>query len=170
MKKTLTLTLGLLLMAATAGYAQKFGYCNSSELLTQMPEVKAADSELKDFQTQLTKKGQDMQKALQEKAQALQLKQERGEIAPKDLEAQTAKLKKDEEFLGKYEQEVYQKLTEKRELLFKPLLDKVNEAMKSVAIEQSLSLVFDSGSQILLYADESLNVTKLVKTKLGMAN
>jgi outer membrane protein len=76
----------------------------------------------------------------------------------------------EEEDLGKYEQEVYQKLSEKREQLFKPLLDKVNEAMKTVATEQKLSMVFDSGSQILLYADESLDVTKLVKAKLGVAN
>jgi outer membrane protein len=170
MKKTLVLTLVLLCGLTTAGWSQKFGYCNSSALLTQMPEVKAADSDLKDFQTQLTKRGQEMQKALQDKAQALQLKQERGEIAPKDLEAQTVKLREEEEKLGKYEQEVYQKLAEKRETLFKPLLDKVNEAMKAVATEQNLSLVFDSGSQIILYADESLDVTKLVKAKLGMAN
>lgn len=161
------LTLGLLLTLATVGTAQKFGYCNSTALLTEMPEVKAADSDLKDFQTQLTKKGQEMQKSLQEKAQALQLKQDRGEIAPKELEAQAAKLKLEEEALGKYEQEVYDQLAKKRELLFKPLLDRVNEAMKVVATEQNFSLVFDSGSQILLYADESLDVTALVKAKLG---
>jgi outer membrane protein len=170
MKKTSGFILGLLLSTATVSMAQKFGYCNSSALLTQLPEVKAADSDLKDFQAQLTKKGQEMQKALQTKAQTLQTRQERGEISPKDFEAQAAKLKMEEEDLGKYEQEVYQKLSEKREQLFKPLLDKVNEAMKTVATEQKLSMVFDSGSQILLYADESLDVTKLVKAKLGVAN
>lgn len=170
MNKKSGVILGLLLSIATIATAQKFGYCNSSALLTQLPEVKAADSDLKDFQAQLTKKGQEMQKALQTKAQALQLKQERGEIAPKDFEVQAARLKEEEENLGKYEQDVYQKLSEKREQLFKPLLDKVNEAMKSVAADQKLSMVFDSGSQILLYADESLDVTKLVKAKLGIAN
>jgi len=30
--------------------------------------------------------------------------------------------------------------------------------------------VFDQNTQVILYADESLDVTKLVKAKLGIAN
>ena len=86
------------------------------------------------------------------------------------LDAQFAKLKEEEESIAKYEQEVYQKLTQKREELYKPLLDKVNKAMADVATENGFALVFDSSSQILLFAHESLDVTKLVKTKLGIAN
>ena len=66
MKKKLALALALML--STAGFAQKFGFCNSNALLAELPEVKAADSDLKDFQTQLTKRGQEMVKTLQEKA------------------------------------------------------------------------------------------------------
>jgi hypothetical protein len=39
-----------------------------------------------------------------------------------------------------------------------------------VATENGFMLVFDSSSQILIYAHESLDVTKMVKTKLGIAN
>lgn len=170
MKKTFLLSFALILATAWSVQAQKFGYCNSAALLTQLPEVKAADSELKDFQTMLTKKGQDMVKTLQTKAADLQRKNERGEISPKDYETQGAKLKEEEEAIGKYEQEVYQKLSEKREALYKPLLEKVNKAMADVAKEGGFAIVFDSSTQVLLFADESLDVTKLVKTKLGIAN
>lgn len=170
MKKTFLLTLVLVLGSTLIGNAQKFGYCNSALLLSQLPEVKAADSELKDFQTMLTKKGQDMVKSLQDKAAELQRKQERGEISPKDFETQGAKLKEEEENIGKYEQEVYQKLSEKKEGLYKPLLDKVNKAMEAVAKEGGYAIVFDSSTQVLLFADESLDVTKLVKAKLGINN
>ena len=77
MNKSIVLTLVLLLTLTTASFAQKFGFCNSSALLAELPEVKAADSELKAFQTQLTKKGQDMVKALQDKAAELQRKKNR---------------------------------------------------------------------------------------------
>jgi outer membrane protein len=170
MNKTVVLTLVLLLAAATTGFSQKFGYCNSQALLIELPEIKAADSNLKDFQTQLTKKGQEMVKALQEKAAELQRKQDQGLISPKDYEAQAAKLKEEEEGIAKYEQEVYEKLSKKREELYKPLLEKVNAAMKTVATEAGFAMVFDAGSQVLLYADETLDVTKLVKAKLGIAN
>ena len=168
MKKTLVLTLGLLCVLAVTGFAQKFGYCNSVALLAELQEVQQADSDLKAFQTQLTKKGQEMVKELQDKAGELERKKDQGTISPKDYEAQATRLKEEEENIGKYEQEVYNKLAQKREELYKPILDKVNKAMQDVAKENGYLLVFDTSTQILLYADESLDLTKLVKTKLGI--
>lgn len=168
MKKTLVLTFGLLLGLSLAVSAQKFGYTNSVALLSQLPEVKQADSDLKAFQTQLTKKGQEMVAELQQKAEALQRKQDQGTISPKDYETQGAKLQAEQDSIGKYEQEVYAKMSEKREELFKPILDKVNKAMMDVAKENGYLLVFDTSTQVLLYADETLDVTALVKAKLGI--
>lgn len=170
MNKFIALTILVSLAAATEGISQKFGFCNSSALLAQIPEVKAADSDLQAFQTQLTKKGQERVKALQDNAAELERKKEMGTISPKDYEAQAAKLQEEQESIAKYQEEVYQKLTQKREELFKPLLDKVNKAMAEVAAENGYALVFDAGTQVLLFADESLDVTKLVKAKLGLAN
>ncbi len=168
MMKSILFFLGMLL--TTGLYAQKFGYCNSGQLLTQIPEVKAADSDLSAFQTQLTKRGQEMVKALQDKAADLKRKEETGTISPKDLETQSAKLAEEEAAIAKYEQEVYEKLAQKREQLFSPILDRVNQAMADVAKENQFMFVFDSSSQVLLYSDESLDVTKLVKAKLGITN
>ncbi|MCC7466208.1 MAG: OmpH family outer membrane protein [Saprospiraceae bacterium] len=166
--KYILISLGLLL--STGSFAQKFGYCNSGVLLTQIPEVKAADSDLNAFQTQLTKRGQEMVKALQDKASELDRKQQQGTISPKDLETQSQKLKEEEASIAKYEQEVYEKLAQKREELFKPILDKVNKAMEDVAKENQFMFVFDSSTQVILYSDESLDVTNLVKAKLGIPN
>jgi outer membrane protein len=166
MKKYLMLL--ICLSMASTGFAQKFGYCNSSALLTDIPEVKAADSDLQAFQSQLTKRGQEMVKSFQEKVAELERKQQSGTISPKDLETQSAKLKEEEAAIGQYEQEVYNKLAQKREELYKPILDRVNKAMSDVALENQFLFVFDSSSQVILYADESLDVTKLVKAKLGM--
>ena len=166
--KYLLISLGLLL--TTGAFAQKFGYCNSGALLTQIPEVKAADSDLNAFQTQLTKRGQEMVKALQDKAAELDRKQQQGTISPKDLETQSQKLKDEEAAIAKYEQEVYEKLAQKREELFKPILDRVNKAMEDVAKENQFMFVFDSSTQVILYSDESLDVTNMVKAKLGIPN
>lgn len=170
MKKTFVLTLGMLLLLTVSGFAQKFGYCNSVALLTELAEVKQADSDLKAYQTQLTKKGQEMVKELQDKAADLERKKELGTISPKDYEAQATKLKEEEAAIGEYEQKVYNDLAKRREDLYKPILEKVNKAMQDVAKENGYLLVFDTSTQVLLYADESLDLTKLVKTKLGIAN
>ncbi len=168
MKKMFVLSLGLLLAVASTGFAQKFGYCNSVALLAQMPEVQQADSDLKAYQTQLTKKGQEMVKDLQDKAADLDRRKEQGTISPKDYETQAAKLKADEDAINNYEQQVYNDLAKRREEMYKPILDKVNTAMQDVAKENGYLLVFDSSTQVLLYADESLDVTKLVQAKLGI--
>lgn len=170
MKKTLLLTFGLVLLLAANGIAQKFGYCNSAQILTLIPDVKAADSDLKAFQTQLTKKGQEMVKVLQDKAAELQRKQEQGGISPNDFQTQSAKLKEEETKIGEYEQEVMNQLSKKREELFKPIFDRFNKAMGDVAKENGFTLVFDTNTQVVLYADESLDVTKMVKAKMGITN
>jgi outer membrane protein len=168
MIKSIACTLGLILALTTAGYSQKFGFCNSDQLLTQIPEVKAADSELQAFQNQLSKKGQERLKAFQDATTDLERKKEQGTIAPKEYETQAAKLQKEQEDLQKYQQDVYAMVSKKREELFKPLLDKVNKAMEAVAKENGFAMVFDASSHVLLYMHESLDVTKLVKAKLGM--
>lgn len=171
MKQIIALTLGLMLMTvATTASAQKFGFCNSVEILSLLPEVKQADSDLQALQTQMTKKGQEMVKELQDEAATLQRKQEQGTISPKDYETEATKLKEKEANLQKYEQEIYAKLGAKREELYKPIFDKVNKAMQEAAKESGYQMVFDSNTQVLLYADETLNITKLVKAKLGIAN
>lgn len=170
MNKFFALTLGFALALATEGFSQKFGYCNSVALLTQLPEVKAADSDLQAFQKQKTKQGQERVKALQDAASELERKKEQGIISPKDYDAQLGELKEEEAAIAKYEQEMYEDITKKRQELYKPLLEKVNKAMSDVATENGFAMVFDSSAQVLLFAHESLDVSKLVKVKLGIAN
>lgn len=167
MKKTFVLSLALVLAAATASFAQKIGYCNSYALLAELPEVKQAESDLGAYQTQLQKKGQEMVKALQDKAAELQRKQEQGTIAPKDFTEQETKLKAEEQQINEFAQKMESDIAKKREELYKPILDKVNTAMTAVAKEGGYFMVFDNSSQILLYADETLDVTKAVQTKLA---
>ncbi|MFN0016328.1 MAG: OmpH family outer membrane protein [Saprospiraceae bacterium] len=168
MKKTLLLTIGLVALLTVGVNAQKFGYLNSVALLSELAEVKQADSNLKAFQTQLTKRGQEMVKDLQDKAAELERKKELGTISPKDYQDQAAKLQEEEANIGKYEKDVYDKLAKKREEEYKPILERVNTAMQDVAKENGFQMVFDSGTQILLYGDSTLDVTPLVKVKLGI--
>ncbi|MFN4080751.1 MAG: OmpH family outer membrane protein [Saprospiraceae bacterium] len=156
----------LCVAAASVAQAQKFAYLNSSALLSELPEVKAADSELRAFQAQLSKKGQEMVKEYQEKVADLQRKQEQGLIARKDLEAQEAILLEKQKKIQDYEQQVYADLSKRREKLFQPIFDRVNEAVKAVAAELGFDYVFDANTSVLVYADESLDISKQVMARL----
>ncbi len=170
MKKTILLAVAFLLTISSTTFAQKIGYCNSVMLLQEMPEVKQADSDLQAYQAQLTKRGQEMVQQLQAKDNELQKKKADGTISPKDYEDQAAKLLAEQEIIKNYEQEVYEKLGKKREELYQPILDKVNKAMSEVAKVEGYLIVLDSSQQVILYADETLDLTKAVKAKLGITN
>lgn len=148
--------------------AQKFGYLNSQALLSELPEVKAAEAEIQALQTQLEKKGQMMVQELENKYKDLQKKEASGEISPKALEDEAKKLKDQEAQLGTFEQQMQKDVTTKRQEKLQPVIDKINNAIKMVATENQFTYIFDSSAGILLYAQESLDVTSLVKTKLGI--
>lgn len=158
----------ILFAAATGLQAQKFGYINTQALITDIPEVKEANANLETYKTQLQKKGQAMIQSLQTKYQDLERKQAQGEIAPKQLEAEAAKLKEEEAKIGEFEQTSQQQIVAKSEQLLKPLRDRIQKAIDDVAVEQGFQYIFDASLGIILYADESTDVSAAVKAKLGL--
>lgn len=162
----------LILGVFTASFslqAQKIGYVNSQEILTSLPEIKQANSDIEVMKSMFQKKGEEMVKELQTKYQALQQKQASGELAPVEIEKQSTALKQEEAALGEFEQSSQQKIVDKSEELLKPIQDKVNKAIKDVAAENGFLYIFDSGMGVVLYADTTADATKLVKAKLGIA-
>jgi len=164
----LVLILGIFI-ASFSLQAQKIGYVNSQEILTSLPEIKQANSDIEVMKSMFQKKGEEMVKELQTKYQALQQKQASGELAPVEIEKQSTALKQEEAALGEFEQSSQQKIVDKSEELLKPIQDKVNKAIKDVAAENGFLYIFDSGMGVVLYADTTADATKLVKAKLGIA-
>ncbi len=148
--------------------AQKFGYLNSALLLSEMPEVKVMRSNLEGFRTQLEKKGKQMVEDFQRKQRDAAAKEERGELSPVQRENLLKELQAKEQEILKYQSESQQKLAEKEQELLQPILDKVNKAIQEVAKEHGFQFIFDASTGILLYADESQDVSSLVKAKLGI--
>ncbi|MEM6316356.1 MAG: OmpH family outer membrane protein [Bacteroidota bacterium] len=168
--KFFILTLVIAGTALTAN-AQKFGYLNSAEILSGMAEVKQANSSMEALQKQLQKKGQQMVQGYQTKVQELQKKEAAGELSPKQIEDEAAKLKAEQEKIAKFEREMESQIGKKQNDLLQPIFDRVNAAIKDVAKENGYNYIFDRNSaqgSTILYADESQDVTALVKTKLGL--
>lgn len=161
-------TVAFVLFAVTAMSAQKFGYINSQQLIGQIPEVKEANANIETLKKQLEKQGQDMVVSLQTKYQDLERKQAQGEIAPKQLELEAQSLKQEELNIAKFQQDSQQKIFEKSESLLKPIRDKIQAAIDEVAKENEYQYVFDQAIGILLYADQSTDITTKVKSKLGI--
>lgn len=148
--------------------AQKFGYLNSSKLLMDMPEVKTADASLQTYQQQLVAKGEQMMKALETKYMATKKEVDSGTLSAIQIQQKEAELAKDQQAIQAYELEVQQKLVTKREELYKPILDKVNDVLKKLGEEQGYTMIFDYGSNALLHVKESQNLMAEMKSRLGI--
>lgn len=168
MKSLMRISCLIALAIALAGslQAQKFGYVNSASILAAMPEVSQADANLEALQKQLQKKGQNMLEQLQQDYMALQQKVQEGSLSPKQQEEQAQKLQEREQEIGKFEQDMRKQVNEKRESLLGPIYEKVNEAIQTVAEENGFQFVFDQN--VLLYADDSQDISTMVKAKLGL--
>jgi outer membrane protein len=158
--------IAFLVLASVTVQAQKFGYVNTSAILSEMPELKQAEANLKSYQTQLQKKGQSMLEELQQEYQAVQAKVQNGDLSPKQQESEAARLKQKETELGQYEQEMMEKIQEKRTTELQPIYDKLNAAIEEVAKENGYQFIFDES--VLLYKDDAADVSIMVKNKLGI--
>lgn len=148
--------------------AQKFGYVNSALLLSELPEVKAADSELETYQKQLMSAGESMVKSFESKYQAYAKEAADGLLSKVQMQEKEAELGQEQQKIQAYEVEVQQKMLKKREELYQPILDKVKKAIEAVGAENNYTMIFDASNGTILHASESDDVIGLVKTKLGI--
>lgn len=152
-----------------SAFAQKVGHVNTGILLEAMAEVKAADTQLETLQQQMVKKGEGMVKAFQAEYQAVVAEVNAGKLNPKQQQDKQAVLQKKQQEIQVYQQKVQNDVLKKREELLKPILDKVDKAIKEVGKEGGFLFIFDTAiPNVILFADEPLDVTDKVKAKLGM--
>ena len=166
----LALAFMLLLASANPLTAQsKYGHMNYGNLLEQVPELKSGNTQLETYRNQLVNKGQDRVKKWETELKEFQAKAQAGELTGLQVKQAESKLGKEKQAITALEQEVKDKVTKKREEILIPILDKVNDAIKVIGKENGYSMIFDSSLyNFILSAEDSDDVTELVKKKLGL--
>lgn len=160
-------TLALVLLATTFSIqAQSFGYVDSQLILSELPAVKQAESNLEALQQQLQKRLKASVEQLQADYIELQEKIERGELSPVQQQTEGEKLQVRQEQLGRDEQEMVQQIQDKRNELLEPIYADINTAIADIAKEKGFTFIFDK--QVLLYGEESQDVSDAVRAKLSM--
>jgi outer membrane protein len=91
-----------------------------------------------------------------------------GIITPAQAKVMEADLQKQQEAIDKYRQEITGQLEQKRQELLKPILEKIDIAIKAIGKENGYAMIFDISAGSMLYAMESQDITGLVKAKLGL--
>jgi outer membrane protein len=163
-----TLIAAVCLMVGLTAQAQKFGYVNSQELINEMPAVKEANAEIETLKSQMQRKGQNMVVALENKFKELQEKEAKGLLSRVQIETESANLQAEQQKIAEFERSSQEQIYKKSEQLLAPIQKQIQDAIDAVAKEKGYNYIFDASLGILLYADESADVTTIVKAKLGM--
>ena len=170
MKKILLLA-ALVFATTTAAVAQKIGYTNVDYVLSQMPESKQIEADLKAYSGQLEAQLKSKTAEFQTKLEAYQ----KGGATMTDL----VKADKEKELqtlqssIQDFQKSADQSLQQKQQQLLKPALDKLQKTIDEVAKESGYSYIFNSDAgygttPVLLHAPEDANVSDLVLKKMGV--
>ncbi len=169
MKRTLKLAIigfAAIVCGVTGASAQKFGYVNLQEIVMAMPERDSAEVKVQlvsqDYAEQLdmirveyNTKGQEYQKNVATLSDAARQMKEK-EL--RDIEVRYAEFQRDA-----------QQMVQRQEAeLMQPIIEKAQNAIKKVGIDNGFVAVFESAA--MLYMDEKMmvDITPLVKKELGI--
>ncbi|HOK50406.1 MAG TPA: OmpH family outer membrane protein [Bacteroidales bacterium] len=169
MKKIIGIAI-VIFISASISFAQqglKIGHINTQELLQAMPETDSAQLKLEKMQKELQSQLEVMQVELNNKYQDY--------LSKRDSYSELVRQTKEDELqniqqrIQQFAQNADQDLQEKRNELYRPILDKANKAIEEVAKENGFTYILDLSSGVVLFhSDSSLDILPLVKAKLKL--
>ena len=162
------LTLAILVLLGLQLNAQKYGFVNSSQLLINMPDVKTADAQLEAYQKQMISKGEEMVKKFEVEYNAYLTKVNSGELSQIQMQQQEGQLAQEQQAIQAYEVEVQNKLAAKKQELYQPILQKVQQVVDQYGKEQGYTMIFDASIGGILFADTGDDLMPALKSKLGI--
>ena len=169
MKHLLLLILSSLLLTTTAfGQQEKIGFFSSSKLVALFPESKTIQSEIEKMGTEKQAVGTALENELKSKIQSFE--KEKAGMAQILQESRIEEIRNLEGKIQTYYATARKELDSKRQELLKPVFEKVNAGIKTVAEKHKYTAIIDldTGGQFLLYIDSSRDMLELMKTELGL--
>ncbi|TYZ12465.1 OmpH family outer membrane protein [Hymenobacter lutimineralis] len=165
----LTLTTATATLAQTA--PQKIGYTNVDYVLSQMPESKQIESQLKDYSTQLENQLKAKYQEYQTKGEAYQKgAATMAEPVRADKEKELQSL---QQSIQEFQRNAEASVQQKQQALLKPVLDKLQKNIDAVADENGYAYVLNSDAgygttPILLHGPKDGDISDLVLKKMGI--
>ena len=169
MKRLTAILFTVCVLVSTTAFAQnlKFGHINSQELLAQLPDRASAQTEIEEYAKKLEDQQKSMEAELNNKYEEY--------LANRDTYTDLIKATKEKELqqiqqqITTFNQVAMQDLQQKEAELIKPIIDKVQKAIDEVGKENGFTYIFDLSNRTVVYhSPESVDISPLVKKKLGM--
>jgi len=156
----------------TAGFVSaqslKFGHIDTQQLLQVMPERATAETTLQKVGKDLEDQQTTIRTEYEAKLQSYIAKRDSlSDVALANVEQELQDMQQRAE---NFRQLAVQQYQTKQGELMKPIIEKINKTIETVAKEQGLIYVFDTqqGSPVLYKSNQSIDLLPLCKTKLGI--
>ncbi|MCF0174579.1 MAG: OmpH family outer membrane protein [Bacteroidales bacterium] len=163
--KKIVLAAATLLMGSSL-FAQKFAQVDFQECVYLMDDIVDASIQMQSVQKETTDTYNEMVKDYQAKAEAYQTKQSTWTASVKDSKGR--ELADLEQRIQEFAQTSQQELQQIQQNLMAPIVEKVQNAVDEIAAAAGYSFVFDKGSVRYISAKDCTDITKDVRTKLGI--
>lgn len=157
----------LLTAAGTLSAQSKIGQINSLELLSIMPEVKQADSTLQTMANEL----QSLYNAYvtEYQTKVTDYNNNIGVYSEIKLEMMKEEIEGLQKRISDFETTSQQKIEDKKQAYYAPILDKANAAISKVGKDQKFTCIIDTSVGAVIYMGEDMvDVLPLVKKELGI--
>ncbi len=166
LKALVVIVLFVASVSAQAQTSVKIGYIDFAQIVSLMPgqdsiniklqaHVASLEGQLKAMQTEYEAKVGDYQATQATMSQIIKQTKEK-EIM--DLQQR----------IEAFNQQAQYEIQNKQQELTQPLIERIQNAIKSVGKENGFTYILNGNEQIILYSDGGINVLPLVKKKLGI--
>ncbi|ETN95054.1 periplasmic chaperone for outer membrane proteins Skp [Zhouia amylolytica] len=163
--KSFLVAIALIGAVSFANAQSKVAHINVQQLMSEMPEFKAAQAELKkledNYKADLTSSYTELQNKIKQYSGEVKTKTEQ-ENAARQQEVQGLQAN-----IAKAEQVAQQELQKKQMELYEPLLKKANDAIQKVAKAQGFEYVFDASPGTGIILADGKDLLPEVKKELG---
>lgn len=168
MKNGLKLAVALLMFVSATAFTNaqsKVAHINVQLLLSEMPEMKAAQAELKKLEETY---GADIQSSLSElQSKYQQYENEAPSKTEEENQKRATELQGMDQNIKKAQQEAMKQMQQKQSELFAPISDKAKAAIEKVAAAQGFDYVIDASPGLGVIVAKGKDLLPEVKQELG---
>ncbi|UII80793.1 OmpH family outer membrane protein [Flagellimonas sp. CMM7] len=168
MKNVKKIAVALVLFVAATSFVNaqsKVAHINVQQLLSEMPEMKAAQAELKKLQETYRA---DIESSMTElKNKYTQYSNEATSKSEEENQKRAVELQGFEKNIQEAEQAAVQEMQKKQQELFAPISDKAKTAIEKVAAAQGFDYVVDASPGLSLIVAKGKDLLPSVKQELG---
>lgn len=161
------IALGAFLFASHFVQAQKFGHVHSVNLLAQLPEIALADSMLVLYQNELMARGDSMVAVFRQQYDLYVKDAQSGTLSKMQAQARESQLQQEQEKIQTFEKEAQMLIMKRRQELYDPVLNKIDEIILQIGQEEGYSMIFDSSQQAMLYLTPTEDISAKILARLN---